>query len=453
MSKSRVIRRTILLLVSAALLFTASGTAEGLDILLTGNASGPFTVTFSSPSYKQLAQFGKERLKSLNRVLKHLSVDISVHGDESETAVSVDSDRVFAIRETKDGGELKRTCLLYPRRIYQAGKAPDGPEEDLISFLDGSFFNVNRLLDSLYPAFGKAAKEFRDLAKTSEANLNFSAYGKGVKRVTILFPADYVRKNFPKVLLKLTEDRECQSFLKNLTFEGTQKIVLLYDEKGNVIRINYDGSLGHSAASLRKVSAVWKCLRDKKHKKDSLTLKTPAVKGYDRDNIIYERDLNQASSKKQTLAWDLQIDRRSGNDRETVKFTGDLKLADGMITGKAELTEKQKSVQTTTVIVPELKKENGSVYTGTLEITGKTGKITVSGIKTDLSIHPGTDSWKDAAQSGALLPADMLKEDLNAVLIRKLLSLPKDDLLFFSQDISSDVWKSLIQSIYQEIKP
>ena len=41
-----------------------------------------------------------------------------------------------------------------------------------------------------------------------------------------------------------------------------------------------------------------------------------------------------------------------------------------------------------------------------------------------------------------------IQELLSGVLIRKLLSLPAEDLVFFNSDIPDEVWKTLVQSLF-----
>ena len=74
----------------------------GADILLTGECNIPVMITVSSPAYKMIAQFGDERTESLNRLMKHLSLSVTIDRNVSETAVMVDDDTVYTYTEQTD---------------------------------------------------------------------------------------------------------------------------------------------------------------------------------------------------------------------------------------------------------------------------------------------------------------------------------------------------------------
>ena len=74
-----IIRKTFLVIIAVFCLFSGSnGIGESFPshFLLTGEFDSPVTFSLYAPEYVQLAQFGKERLDSLNRLLRHFSVTV-----------------------------------------------------------------------------------------------------------------------------------------------------------------------------------------------------------------------------------------------------------------------------------------------------------------------------------------------------------------------------------------
>ena len=293
-----IVRKIILWGICAVYILTCSyATAESTQthFLLSGEMSSPFCIRISSPVFQQLSQFGTDRLNSLNRLISHLSVSVLADDEQAEAVLSVDDEQLFSIIQTNDNTAYTIKTFS-PNTVYhKQGRDDQGESEEneVKIFLDKQFFRINHLLDELYPVFARTAEAFPELTGKSSANLNFSGFGKSEGRLTIQFSADYVQDHFPAALADLCETETGKNFLKNLVFQGAQKIVLLYDKDNQLLRINYDGTLGTSSEDLRRVSLVWKCLRSENHIKDSLTIKTPAVSGYDRDNLAYERDQNE----------------------------------------------------------------------------------------------------------------------------------------------------------------
>ena len=451
MRKGKVLAAAMLLFI---LIFTAAaGSGEGisLDALLSGQFSDPVSIVLSAPQFQSLAQFGAERLDMLNRLTKHISLGVSLDGANSETTIFVDQDTAYSVRETEDGKNTASVYSFEPGTVYESRKEEE--KSVYSAFLDEQFFYINRMLDDLFPVFEKTADAFRDRAKTDKANINYSGFGKGVKRTTIQLQADYVQKNFPKALADLAETKECRKLLKGLVFSGPQKIILLYDQDNRMIRVMYNGNVGLSADSLRKVSVTWRCLRTKEHRKDNLTLKTPSLKGYDKYNLSYERDLDRTDAEKQSLSWKFELDLRAGDLKKKIEYTADTAFQGKALKGKIQFTDRHDGVMDRTIIVPEILKEKKQEYDGTLEITCKTGTIVTSGVKTRIHIAPcGKLTAADAgmekgSKDGRKAPREDLQKKMDAILVRKLMALPSEDLGFLSLDIPEDDWNTLLHSL------
>ena len=447
------------LFLFASVFLSVSCTAESAELFnlfLTGETDYPIGVVISSPQYDQLAQFGSERIESLNRLIKHLSFDVSVDGDCSETVFFIDQESFLTVTDQKTGNAEKRTYSFDKNHKYEFCEGEIKQEEDFLTFLDTWFFRINSFLDNLYPVFDKAAESFHDLASSSVANLSFSGFGRGVRRIIIQFPSEYVKEHFPSSLCSLCDDDSLSEFVQSFVFQGSQKIILLYDKDDHLIRINYDGILGLSYDSLRRVSIVWKCLRNADHIKDSITVKTPEVHGNDRDNITYERDYDLTEPGNQTFFWDIQMDHKEDQDKRKTRYSAELICGSDALEGLITYNDKKDNTDISISIKPTIKKEKNEEYSGTLEITHKTGKIVISSIHSHISFHycaglhnphDDTDTEEQIQGCAAESGADEMKAALVKVLLQRLVQLPAEDLDFLNKDMPQDAWTSLINSL------
>ena len=447
----------IILLLTTVISGAAAEIQDMMEAMLTGSLSDPVSVVIESPEYLQIAQYNGDRLESLNRLLKHFSIYVNMDEDVSRTVFSIDTEPFYTIYTyAGESNQTDNEQQLYDGQESDNAVQVIDQKDDFIEFLDSRFFHMNRLLDGLYPVFENAADLYKEYSSVSGANLNFSGYGRGVKRITIQLSPDKVRELFPESFHLLSADEYTSAFLNSLYFQGNQKIILLYDKDDHLIRVNYDGTLGLSAEKLRKVSIVWKCFRDGQCRKDGIVLKTPEVKGYDRDNITYERDYTVTDDENASVSWNMQIDRKQGQVKRKTQFSAAISLTAGALSGEITYNIKQDNTDQTIGVSTEIVKENKPEYNGILEITNKKGKIVTSSIKTGIRLGAG-ESMKTTSVSTntdlAYMPAghatgsemNDTQTDFTQVLVQKLLELPKEDLSFLSKDIPDEIWNTLIQ--------
>lgn len=423
------------------------------ELLMTGSAGKPVTVCVSAPEFSHFSPFGEERTVSLNKLLRHFSLSVSLDGSGSETVLMIDSDPVYSwTGETSDPVNL--TALPEaPGSVSETGEEnPQTDQDEFTVFLDERFYALNSLLDDLYPVFDQCADTFRDFAKVTSASLNFTGYGKGVKRITIQLSESYIRDHFPGIPASLAKTEECRQFIESLVFSGPQKMVLLYDSDNRLLRINYDGKVGRSEESMRRVSIVWRCVRTEELKKDNLTMKTPALNGNDRYNISYERTIDLSDPEHQTVNWDMEADQKEGQSRKKISFNADLFTNAGLLKGEVRYTAKSEGSDHQIVLKPSIQKENDDEYIGTIEIGHYSGKIVTSSLSASIRLsswlksgNTGAPAVQRSDASDAVLPD---QDSFNTVLLRRLLSLPAEDLIFFSTDIPENSWEQIVKSLY-----
>ena len=454
MKMKKMFIHVLLPVILAALMMSgASADESGFGILFRGDINEPVTVIIQSPAFHQLSQFSKERTESLNRVLKHLSLSIYMDGSASETTLFVDSGSMFTITENREGQCLRSVYSFSPDVLYQRS-CTEKTDDSFRLFLESQFFVLNRMLDQYYTVFSKAGEVFQDFTKTGISGISYKEYGKAIAKKIIQYPSDYVKQNFPKAIADLCETEESRKFTEQLHFKGAQRVTLLYDQNDQLMYVSFSGMVGLTEETMRKVNFTWKCLRSEKRKKDLIVLKTPSVKGYDKYNMTYERDLNTTDSDHQNILWDLQLDLKEEDNKQKIQYGAEISLTDGKLSGTIQFAEKQNGQERNISVIPELKKENSREFSGTIEITSKKGKIVNSSMTSILRISP-------AAVLSALEPerytiaeldgeegqhnAEQLQNTINRIIIQNLITLPEEDTVFFRQDIPDEIWESIMK--------
>ena len=57
------------------------------------------------------------------------------------------------------------------------------------------------------------------------------------------------------------------------------------------------------------------------------------------------------------------------------------------------------------------------------------------------------DAGKENSEDGRKTPGDELQQKMNAILVRRLLAIPAEDLGFLRTDIPEDDWNALLHSL------
>ncbi len=455
--------KAILILVAILFVFLfstntvqASSERIGMYSLLSGELSSPVSVEFSTPLYTALAQYSQQRLDSLNKLLKHFSVQYLVDNTLIKTVLAVDSEPLYSATEESQENTIRTVYSFAPEKVYLSEREHE-ENNNFLSFLDNQFFYANRLLDSMYPLFEKLPEAFPDLIKNAEDNTNYKTFGRSVRKCILSFKSDYVAAHFPLVLQNLADTDETRRFIGQISFSGLQKIILYYNQNNDILRINYDGVIGLKPDSMRKISLSWRCLHSEQQTTDYITLKSPSVKGYDRYNLLYSRNYVLSDPEQHILNWDFQLDLKSGEQKGKIRYNADFVFAEEKLNGKAVFSDKLNGHDRSIEFIPDIRSKNGQEYEGTLEFTSKSGKIINSCASSGIRISPcehlkqpgripatATDLVSDSDEA---IGKEILSR-INRMIIHRIISLPQTDLEFLKQDIPEDIWNSIINSLY-----
>ncbi len=452
------------LLMAMVFLIPVSAFSSFLDEypLIQEKSAQTITLQLSDPQYSFISSFDSERLTQMNQLIQHFSLSVSLDGQHSVIDVGMDRETILSIASQEDETTVTDMYSMAPDRLFRRKKSRDTEQESLPKYLNEIFIPFNWFADDLYTIINVFPTCFADCVKTEKADINLKGYGKAVRRLIMTVPADTLSASFGSDRLYPKETDITLSMLKKMVFSGNQRFTLLYDGEDHLIRISYDGTAGLSEDNLRNVSLNWKCLRSGEKVRDSLTIKTPAVKGYDRDNLICEREMTDSDPVFHRAYWDIQADRRSAGRKQKSRFTVSLEDTSGKVNADAEYVLKMDGVTRKTKVFADIQKENDDEYSGTLEITEYSGKILKNGIKTRLSIKKDdalgsfpTDSMivYDPETSEGKTAEDELIDLIYTRLIQKMLTLPEEDLRFLSAGIPPETWSAIIPLFPEEKEP
>lgn len=454
------LKKVISLLLSvslAAFVLTGAGAQSfPLESLVTGEDDSPVRVRLYAPAYAVLSQFDEQRLDQFNRLLKHFSLDVALDGETSAVSVSVDDEQAVSLLRKEETDLARMICSAAPsvEYVFDAHEAEE-EETSFLSVLQSEVLDVNALLDAFHPLFAAFPERFADYAKQAGTDLRLKGYGKASKRINFTFPADYAESDLPAALASLAGSGTAKSHLSGLVFSGKQKVSLLLDQQGNLLRVTYDGKAGYSPELLYTVSINWKCLRTDTQLKDSLTMSRKPVSGKAYVNVQYDRSSGlEEEDSKNTVHCELSRDSRNDEgNKQHIGFQADLESVSGGIAGTVKYVNKDSEHDTSLVILPHLKKaDNPGEFGGTLEIAEYSGKIVTSSLSLSLLVQRGEDlAWPSGGVSETRHPAteeeDAALDELRNLVVRgvlpRMMTLPEEDLLLISDGIAPEDWANL----------
>ena len=418
-----------LLILCLTLCALAEVRADALGKMIPGllEEGNAFTATVSG-TMETYPPYGEKRLEQLNRLLGHLSLRLEKAGEQARVELLVDGKRAVSI--TRKAGEMEEDAWF-----EEETKAEPGKNRSLLWMLEeGEAF-----LDQLYAMLSGLVDRFPERYREGKESLTYREYGAIVKKKTGVIPPE----DAEALLEYLAGAGEplASILTKTPTLSGQQRSNLFLGEEGQILRLTYDGTIGRDADSLRKVSLNWRRLRTETKELDNLTLKTPAASGGDRNNLVMERRYEEREDGTRTLGWTLSFDDVADRVRTSTEISIQLENQAGRITGELVRKEKTGNQLTRWYVKPEITRENETDSEGRLEIVRYSGKIEMERGTVSLRLRAGeTENLQSGEADGESGDGKGMKEErterMAAELLRVLLSLPEEDLLFLTDGLS-----------------
>lgn len=434
-----------LLLLPISISCSQAGSPDPLAVL-SGECDIPVRLDILSPEYTQVDYLDENRTAQLNRLLHHLSLSVTLDQSVSVTALNIDQDPVMTILRQQGSEEDQILFSFEPESVYleEANTEEDTAAADsLIPFLGNVAVPSLQHLDSFLRLFSRLPEAFPEKVRETDTDLSLRGFGRGKKRLDLVFYPDEVMELFPGRLVELSDSAFCDDLLGRLVFSGKQKASFLYDQSGELIRFTYNGNAGYSEEQLMNISLNWKCLRLSGHQKDVISLKCPRVKDSDHLILDLSRDQDTTQAETGTLDYQIQLDRRADKERRVTGLAAQYQIGTEQWNGEVRFSvqsgKEREELSLQTLLTPNGTEE----YAGTLEIKKYSGKIQTGDMNARIRLAPGeAQHWPSDASlktvrlSGDVLSDAHIREAAGRLIVRKILQLPEEDLEFILEGIS-----------------
>ena len=448
MNRKRILAAVLAAVLAAACMANAG--ASGIRELIRFAGSGePVGYEFTA-AFEKLPQFDGNRTDQLNRLLRHFVFSGVLDTRETTLSVSLDGESLFTVSETEVGGKTTRMLACDPdTNIIIPGEKTD---TDTIVSVEGyrsvsENLCIYTVLEEYALFFGQLPDLYPELSGSGKILEKYKDYGTAVKKTNIRFTenewAACVRKYAPEI----PEGTNIPD-LRKMYFEGRQDVELLLKEDGSVLKIRYGGKAGISEDDMRTVRLEWKTVRAESVERDELSLRTPDSNAARRNNLLLDHTWRKGEDGTETFSWKTETDTVYDGIRTRGIAECTMEEADGKISGRWSETVSVKNENTVCECAFSSADEPAGGRSGILEIISKKDKIETGRMKADYRL-----TCTVPAQAGELLPEpkhvsddefDEIRGNLTRRILVKLLSLPKEDLLFLTEGIQDETVKTIL---------
>jgi len=415
--------------------------------------------------------FSDERIKQLTAITDRLSLRLNWQplGSEihSRAALMLDGEEMisFAQQQTEDETMLQLSVL--PDTTYAAASAPldvllgqssqatnlwglTGTEHE---WLEQGYELLMNLEEALKP-YLSAEKQ----VKTAIENMGRAAVCQDYSVKTADAGA------LTALLSGVCPEGRLKELISSLVFSGQQTMRVYRTSEGVPLRMEYNGNCGTEESGLRDVNLVWRLRRDDEAYRDELTLKSPALKGTDKNTITWNCAVTK--TKKGTLNLDCDLEYIVVKDKVKTTLDADIDLKntvsgeDSHITGDVVIKQRiDEESWNKLILEPDLSIRGtaGSPFAdGTVLVKEQTGSNTTEEALLTLSLaRTGYTSWAMRENTidltlldEAALNAEKQKvsQTVAAQVVRKLILTMGEDATYLFQDIPAETVQRLIDA-------
>ncbi len=340
MKLKRIKKLGILLMILLVFPVTAyGGTIDDMLMTLTIPAAKPTELIFKVEAIN-IPQFSETRTGWLNDLLKHMTFRVRSDGNIQDEEIDIDGKPAIECITRDNNGNLEFR-FSFDDRIYVSEN-----ENDLSGMLTGLvpddemneyYSRLQVLLPEFYRFFSDLPELFPDCANETKVSIQYKGYGTAVKRYAMVLGQDVLSSEQMTEYLGNGEMTHVRDLLSKAVLNGKQRLTLLCDADGNLMKVNYTGKSGLNGGSIRNTDVDWKCLKNGNDYKDVLVLKTPAVTGTERHNVTLNREYRQQPEGAEEYRCTIDTDEVRNRIRSRIRFELSLDAADGKISGNAEI--------------------------------------------------------------------------------------------------------------------
>lgn len=364
-----------------------------------------------SAQIDELVPYGDGAVEQFNQVLKHLSVNASLMGEDTGLEICVAGDPVIALAETaKENGFALTTPLLPNRVLTSKGSAMDaliGTEEAAFDF-----FAAVTEAGEAYPALAEAIVPYSEEKQSSYTIKNIATSKRSrVAKLT----AEQAAELAPLIqdVLVCGMNAEKEAFIRSLAFGKGFTVALYQLDKGTDMAVYMKGDVLLPDGSRRALSYQWAWAdKDGQKRYDTFKLeitKAKAPKDDFKANGFYKR-----STKDTALLIDGDcsvVEIANGVTTTTTtahdlsgKENGSVRTVKGSFSTAVKTAQKDKSTTITTTVEPDVKltsSEGSGVLSGTAHVEQTKGKLVLLSASLTFDEEPA-EVFMEAAETGTL---------------------------------------------------
>ena len=449
----RFLRKAICFLAVLCLITPCCASAVSVDQLRRSLLSDSFSAKEIRLTVRaeRLSQFEEQRIDALGCLLRHLALRLKLDADSPGAALEVDGKTVASFRtRTGASGERERIWSFGEDGRMYLEKNPADAEDGLLTSLTDPdavdrYVRIFRMLEELYPMLSRMDTAFPDQTTFSKANTAYRGYGKATRQSRVTLTEEALFSDAMKDWLNSPECPLAAPFLSAMQFSGRQKITLLKNDDGDLMKATWDGLASVGESALRTVSLNWRCLRRDDGFRDVLQLKTPIRNGGGRNNITLEREwtLDEAGGEKYTC--EMTLDDLSDGAHTRTQLSMDFTSGKEDLSGKIQQRVTSGGVSQYTKIRLQLF-SGAKGEEGTLEIERNLGTIKKDLLSVAFTVLPDAEQQAGEERTPAEASSDEIVARLSGALLHGLSAIPPEDLDYLLKELPDDFWNQLIHS-------
>ena len=406
--------------------------------------------------------YGKERLEHLNKLIRHLKLRIGNHDSLSSIALVADGQEAVKITEQKTPEGWKIYFSFDSERSWTSDSSIFSPESLLAGFPDGEGTNLTAMVRKPNPEWLQLADDaaalvrmlpelYPEQAKTTAIKTKIRDLGIARQKTVITFTKADMEEGMLKILAEKTNNTLLRSIFEKTAFIGRQQFTLFLNEDGGLMRLLYSGQAGWNEDS-RKVTLEWNLIRDSAREWDILSLKSPAVTGTNRDVLTVMREISQAGEQDASLYLEVNWQRTLNKVKNALDGKVQLTLdPSGTLTGQVQCSYGAgKDGRETLLIEPKIHWQNAADWGGQIRFA----VLNDEKLQFDFDLEAQAEAGAEAdfpenlpveKLAGGILTEE-LQHKMTSAMIRTLMTLPREDLGFFLDELDAESLERIRQT-------
>lgn len=465
----RIIRRFVSFMTALLLLASTAFADPVSDILnLIGSVEENSTrITVSGQMINHMP-YSSERLNQINSLLKYITLEAEASEDGDEISILANNEQLLSWKHREKNGKTYDWLDIDPLNVYTGVPGRDittllSGESKIPEEVPGTIVDRYSLFQDVMNCIMSITELYPQYSKNEKIRTKLGDFGTATEKITYTIPKDLIESGeYAKGLTESDGGKALHEWLKITEFTGRQTLILYRNEKSEIIRLVYAGNIRYADEKVHSLNLNWKTVTSESILRDSILLKSPAVSGNDRDNLTIERTITHGDGKMNTkLDWNYTKVR--GKSKETKEGKIDLsELTEGETTfeGTAEIYTRLNNSTKNGIL---LKLHNVSAEEnreGTIEVSESRGKEIPEAITLTVRMQDAKNSCifpdglteislPEEEENRAKLTDELIMKTALHI-IRPIMCLPEDALVFFRKDLNEDQWQQIADFINQK---